>query len=81
MPQGYKYKIYDTVKKEYLPGIYQSKEVREIIGINGSVPEQAKTGTLFKKRYMVSIVGEWESENDDWAKEWDKARMKLLRGR
>lgn len=81
MPQGYKYAVYDTVKKEYMPGPLQSKEVRTMIGITGNIPEQVKAGTLFKNRYQVSIVGEWSSTEDNWAEEWDKARMKLLRGK
>lgn len=81
MPQGYKYGIYDKKKKEYLPGPYQSKEVREIIGIKGSVAEQVKTETVFKDRYIVSIVGEWEAEKDSWSKEWDEARLRLLGAR
>lgn len=79
MPQGYKYEIYDTVKKEYLPGPFQSKEVRRLIGIVGNIPEQVKSGILFKKRYRVTIIGEWTSIEEDWAEEWDKARMRLLR--
>lgn len=81
MPQGYKYGIYDTVTKEYMPGPFQSKEVREIIGIKGSVAEQVKSDALFKGRYIVSIIGEWEAKKDDWSKEWDKARFRLLNAR
>ena len=57
------------------------KEVREIIGIKGSVAEQVKTETVFKDRYIVSIVGEWEAEKDSWSKEWDEARLRLLGAR
>ena len=81
MPQGYKYEIYDTVKKEYLPGPFQSKEVRRMIGITGNIAEQVKEGVLFKKRYRVTISGEWTSMEDDWAAEWDKARLRLLKGK
>ena len=81
MPQGFMYEIYDTVEKKYLPGPFQSKEVRRIVGMTGNIPEQVRAGTIFKGRYRVAIVGEWTSTEDDWAKEWDKARMKLLRGR
>ena len=81
MPLGYMYEIYDETKKEKLPGIFQSKEVREMLEIKGSISEQVKAGTLFKNRYRVKIVGEWPQEADTFAEEWDKARMRLLRGR
>lgn len=79
MPKGYKYGIYDTVTKEYMPGPYQSKEVKEITGITGNVSDRVRTGGLLQNRYFVSIVGEWEEEKGGWSKEWDEARMKLLR--
>ena len=78
MPQGYMYEIYDMKEKKTIPGPLQSKEVRQIIGITGCVPEQVKCGTVFKGRYRVTIIGEWGSRDESWAEEWDKARLRLL---
>lgn len=79
MSSPYVYEIYDTEKKEWLPGQYRKKEILEMFGVDGSVSEWAKNGTLLKKRYKIAIVGEQLTSAETFAKEWDTARMKLLR--
>lgn len=79
MSKGYMYEIYDTVKKEWLPGVFQSIEVRKMLGIRGSIAERAKDRVLIRQRYKVSIAGEWTPAKDTFPEEWDAARMKLLR--
>lgn len=79
MSKGYIYEIFDTAKNEWLPGTFQSIEIRKMLGIHGSIAERAKEGVLIKRRYKVSIVGEWPQEQKSFAEEWDAARMRLLR--
>ena len=78
MSKGYMYGIYDMVTKEYMPGPYKSKEVKEITGIAGNVSDRVRIGGLQQNRYFVSVIGEWEEEKEGWSKDWDEARMKLL---
>lgn len=79
MSLTYIYGIYDVRNKEWMPGTYKANEVRNKLGITGSISDMAKMGTLIQKRYRVVIVEEIQSPKDTFAEEWDAARMKLLR--
>lgn len=79
MANWYLYRIYDTKSEERLPGFYYKEEICKKLGVQGSVSEWAKNHTLLKKRYKVEIAGERATTSENFAKEWDKARMKLLR--
>lgn len=81
----YKYSLYDTREQKQLDGEFTAGEVQKITGCRSDVASYAHDGHLINQRYTVKIVkveAEEHShkENDKrWAREWDKARLKLLR--
>ena len=79
MQRGYQYKIYDTVKKEWFSDLYQSAEVRKLLGIKGSIADRVKAAALVKGRFRIEIVGEWPEPGKTFKEEWDEARFRLLR--
>ena len=77
----YLYKIFDTITGKYIDGEYQSKEIRKLLGIHGEISTRAREGTLVNNRYKIELIGDKTNEKDTFAEEWDKARMKILRGK
>ena len=63
---------------EYL-GTYRAKEISEKIGIKiGLISGYSNTGHVWNKKYRFEKA---DIPSSDFAKEWDEARMKLLKRR
>ena len=85
MAAARKYKIKDIRTGQYLPGVYRSKQVREICDLNHEPSLYAYSGNTWAGRWKIEYADEseeleepigWQSE---WMAEWEKARKKLLK--
>ena len=82
MPRGYDYRVFDCETCEWLPGVYRTKGIRELLGMKSHPSEYAASGLLVKRRYQIVFADEEEDEVDQtWPERWEDARMKILEGR
>lgn len=80
----FRYEIYDTKEQKTLEGMYTAGEVQNITGCRSDIASYAHDGHLINQRWRVKIARveqeQYSHKEDDrrWAREWDKARLKLL---
>lgn len=87
MAKAHMYKIKNIRTGEYMQGVYRAGQVQELIGLRHDVNTYAARGQTWGGKYKIEYADDseelakpvllgWESE---WQREWDKARMKLLK--
>lgn len=81
----YRYRVYDTQTDEWLPGDYNSGELREAIGFAANFSKYAGSECLVGRRYRVIISdGKMDSASNrrfapSLLREWDEVRLEILR--
>jgi hypothetical protein len=86
MSKAHLYKIKNIRTGEYFPGVYRKSEVAQLIGIKHDLTGYAKHGHAINGMWKIEYADEEKPTEDkssgleaEWAREWDKARLKLLK--
>lgn len=73
------YRIYDCEKNQYLPGLYQDKDMIDAIGLpKGYAYTYSNTGNKYHGRYRIEPYGEINNMDTEWSREWDRVRISIL---
>lgn len=82
----YRYRVYDELEKEWLPGDYDCKGLRNTLGVDSNFNKYAVEKYLLRGRYRIEIVSRMEDSCEgkqfppSLMAEWERVRKMILRG-